>query len=209
MSIDTLTTLTWLVPAGPLLAFFLIALFFNKNKTLSWVTAWAGVLTSVVLGWIIAFNLFFMDLVELEHHPVVVHSAVDWLPFFRPASGWLQMGVSVDPLTAMMLFMVPFAVFMIFMYSVGYHNYGMKNGTVRGIPNHGMQEPLFSRFFAFMSLFAGAMRPEVVEEPADTLGGKQRDGDKAEAQKDRPPIHPLDGVEAEVDVGSLPACEPR
>lgn len=166
MSIDTLTTLTWLVPAGPLLAFFLISLVFNKNKTLSWLLAWAGIITSVVLGWIIAFNMFFMDLHDLELHPAVVQSAVDWLPFMRPASGWLEMGVAVDPLTAVMLFMVPFAVFMIFMYSVGYHNYGKPNGKILGVPNHGQQEPLFGRFFAFMSLFAGAMLTLVV---ADNL----------------------------------------
>ena len=166
MSIDTLTALTWLVPAGPLLAFFLIVLFFNKNKTLSWMLAWAGVISSLVLGWIIAFNMFFMDIHELDHHPTVIHSALEWLPFYRPASQWLEMGVAVDPLTAMMLLMVPFAVFMIFMYSVGYHNFGKPNGTVLGVPNHGKQEPLFSRFFAFMSLFAGAMLTLVV---ADNL----------------------------------------
>ena len=166
MSIDTLTALTWLVPAGPLLAFFLIVLFFNKNKTLSWMLAWAGVISSLVLGWIIAFNMFFMDVHELEHHPTVVHSAIDWLPFYRPASQWLEMGVAVDALTAMMLLMVPFAVFMIFMYSVGYHNFGKPNGAVLGVPNHGKQEPLFGRFFAFMSLFAGAMLTLVV---ADNL----------------------------------------
>ncbi len=76
------------------------------------------------------------------------------------------MGVLVDPLTAVMLFMVPFAVFMIFVYSVGYHNYGLPRGTQLGVPNHGQEEPMFSRFFAMMSLFAGAMLTLVV---ADNL----------------------------------------
>ncbi|MBK8433677.1 MAG: NADH-quinone oxidoreductase subunit L [Chloroflexi bacterium] len=79
---------------------------------------------------------------------------------------WFSMGVFVDPLTAVMLFMVPFAVFMIFVYSVGYHNYGLPRGTQLGVPNHGQEEPMFSSFFAMMSLFAGAMLTLVV---ADNL----------------------------------------
>ena len=39
MSEETLALMTWLVPAGPLLAFFLIMLVFNRSKTLSWVVA--------------------------------------------------------------------------------------------------------------------------------------------------------------------------
>jgi NADH-quinone oxidoreductase subunit L len=62
--------------------------------------------------------------------------------------------------------MVPFAVLMIFVYSVGYHNYGQPRGTILGVPNHGKEDPLFSRFFALMSLFAGAMLLLVV---ADNL----------------------------------------
>ena len=165
MTEETLSILTWLIPAGPLLVFFLIVLFTRNNKTLSWGLAWAGVITSLVLGWIVAFTMFGMDTKELNHHPVVVHSSVAWLPIDQFAD-WLRMGVAVDPLTAVMLFMVPFAVFMIFIYSVGYHNYGKPPGTVRGTPNHGKEEPLFSRFFALMSLFAGAMLLLVV---ADNL----------------------------------------
>ena len=179
MNEATLTTLTWLIPAGPLLAFALIVLFTNRNKTLSWVLAWAGIITALVLGWIVAFNVidigsFINDglhgleehIHHLEEHPIVIASSVAWLPFLRDGSEWLRMGVAVDALTAVMLIMVPFAVFMIFMYSVGYHNYGQPQGTHLGEPNHGKQEPLFSRFFAFMALFGGAMLTLVV---ADNL----------------------------------------
>ncbi len=165
MSLDTLTTLTWLIPAGPLLVFFLIVLFTRDNKTLSWGIAWAGVITSLVLGWIVAFTMFWMEAEALNHHPVVVASSVAWLPIGEYIN-WIWMGVAVDPLTAVMLFMVPFAVLMIFIYSVGYHNYGKPPGTVLGTPNHGKEEPLLSRFFALMSLFAGAMLLLVV---ADNL----------------------------------------
>ena len=171
MSPETLATLTWLVPAGPLLMFFVIVLFTKHNRTLSWVLAWAGVISSLILGWIIAFSMFATYWVgyvvnhtdELKKHPIQIASSVEWLPF-GDFSNWLSMGVSVDPLTAVMLFMVPFAVFMIFIYSVGYHNYGAPPGTVRGVPNHGQEEPMFSRFFAYMSLFAGAMLMLVVSD---------------------------------------------
>ena len=54
MTEETLATLTWLIPAGPLLVIFLIVLFTNRNKTLSWLLAWAGVGLALVLGWIVS-----------------------------------------------------------------------------------------------------------------------------------------------------------
>jgi NADH-quinone oxidoreductase subunit L len=172
MSQETLQTLTWLIPAGPLLVFFLIVLFTRNNRTLSWVLAWAGVIGALVLSWTIAFHMFGTYLNddishphELLEHPVQIASSIDWLPIGDYANNtWLQMGVSVDPLTAVMLFMVSLAVVMIFVYSVGYHNYGKPPGTVKGTPNHGKEEPMFSRFFALMSLFAGAMLLLVVSD---------------------------------------------
>jgi NADH-quinone oxidoreductase subunit L len=163
MSEETLRALTWLVPAGPLLAFFLIVLFFNRSKTLSWIVAWIGIFASLIFGWTIALTVFFdawRDHFEsLIEHPLVIADAIRWLPFTRDAAKWLEMGVAVDPLTVVMLIMVPFATAMIFMYSVGYHRWGLGLGghPVLGSPNHSGVEPLFSRFFALMSLFGGAM----------------------------------------------------
>jgi NADH:ubiquinone oxidoreductase subunit 5 (subunit L)/multisubunit Na+/H+ antiporter MnhA subunit len=127
MSQETLQTLTWLIPAGPLLVFFLIVLFTRNNRTLSWVLAWAGVIGALVLSWIVAFDLFGTFLShdvshpeELIEHPVQVASSFDWLPIGDFANGtWLKMGVAVDPFTAVMLIMVSVAVTMIFIYSVG------------------------------------------------------------------------------------------
>ena len=178
MSEEFFRMLTWLIPAGPLLTFFLIILFTKHNRTLSWLLAWVAIGSSLVMGWIVAghvFGEFLRNSHELEEHPVVVESAGDWMPIgacsnAEIAAGncdtWLDMGVAVDPLTAVMLFMVPFAILMIFIYSVGYHNFGQPRGTHIGEPNHGKEEPLFSRFFALMCLFAGAMLILVV---ADNL----------------------------------------
>ena len=167
MSEQLLTTLTWLIPVGPLLAFFVIMLFTNSKRTLSWVVAWLGIFASLILGWIVALNVAMIDLHHLEEHPTVIADSVFWLPlgnFFE--STWLRMGVAVDPLTAVMLVMVTFAVTMIFIYSVGYHNWGAPLGKILGVPNHLQEEPLLSRFFAYMSLFAGGMLLLVV---ADNL----------------------------------------
>ena len=157
MSEQTLQTLTWLIPAGPLLVFFLIVLFTRNNRTLSWMLAWAGVIASLVMGWIVAFNLFGEDVHHLAEHPVLIHSAIDWIPIGAFSDGnWFEMGVAVDPLTAVMLFMVPFAVFMIFIYSVGYHNFGQPPGHHLGEPNHGKEEPLFRS--AVISVFTRRRR---------------------------------------------------
>ncbi|MGH2537238.1 MAG: NADH-quinone oxidoreductase subunit L [Candidatus Promineifilaceae bacterium] len=171
MTEETLTLMTWLIPAGPLLAFFLIVLVTNRNKTLSWLLAWAGVFSSLILGWGVAGQAIGRFLAggteELAEQPTFISSALTWLPV-DGARQWLQMGVAVDAFTAVMLIMVPFASAMIFVYSVGYHRWGQGAGShpVRGKPNHDGVEPLFSRFFAFMSLFAGSMLLLVV---ADNL----------------------------------------
>ena len=162
MTEDTLTLLTWLIPAGPLLAFFLIVLITNRSKTLSWMVTWIAIGLSMLFGWIVALSVFWTalqdDFHELLEHPVALADSFPWLPF-GPVANWLRIGVAVDPLTAGMLIMVPFAIAMIYVYSVGYHRWGEGEGShpVRGKPNHDGVEPLFSRFFAFMALFGGSM----------------------------------------------------
>ncbi|MFL7837642.1 MAG: NADH-quinone oxidoreductase subunit L [Candidatus Promineifilaceae bacterium] len=158
MTNETLTILTWLIPAGPLLAFFLIMLFTNRSRTLSWMIAWAGVFAALILGWIVALNTAAVGAHHLEEHPTVVASAFPWIPVGDFLKGtWINIGVAVDPLAAVMLIMVTFTVTMIFIYSVGYHNWSAPLGKILGVPNHLQEEPLLSRFFAFMSLFAGGM----------------------------------------------------
>ena len=170
MTEETLATMTWLIPAGPLLVFFLVVLFTNRNKTLSWILASGGVLAALILGWAVSIEVirvFLEDPHHLAEHPVVIADSFRWLPAgFLP--NWLEMGISVDALTAVMLIMVTTTITGIFIYSVGYLRWGEGPGShpEKGKPNHDGVEPLFSRFFAFMSLFAGAMLLLVV---ADNL----------------------------------------
>ncbi len=173
MSEEQLTTFTWLIPVGPMLVFFLIVLFTNRNKTLSWLLAWAGVGLSLVLGWIVALSAAFIFIADPHHmaeHPQIVHDSFAWLPV-GPFFNWLKIGVSVDALTAVTLIMVTTTISAIFVYSVGYHRWGEGPGShpVKGKPNHDGVDPLFSRFFAFMSLFAGSMLILVVSDNLLTL----------------------------------------
>ena len=160
--------MTWLIPAMPILAFFLIALFVHRNRTLSWMLAWVAIISSLIMSWTVAINVLGRGLHALEEHPVQVAGALDWLPLGDFFEGqWFRMGVNVDPLGAIMLMMVSLATTMIFIYSVGYHNWGHGLGKHKGEPQHDMtEEPLLARFFGYMCLFGGSMLLLVV---ADNL----------------------------------------
>lgn len=166
MNEQTLELMTWLIPALPILAFFIIALVAHRNRTLSWVIAWIAIMSSLVLSWTVSLNVLTSSLHELEEHPVQISSTIDWLPLGDYYQGeWLQIGVAVDPLTAIMLLMVSTATTMIFIYSVGYHNWGHGLGKHKGEPQHDMtEEPLLARFFGYMCLFGGAMLMLVVSD---------------------------------------------
>lgn len=174
----TTETIIWLIPLPPLLAFFLIILFTNKNKALS---HWVGV-GAAALSWLGSMIVFIRAL-KVEHlgqHPF--HSAINWLP---TADTWLKIGVLIDPVGAATLFFVAWTIFMIFLYSVGYQNYGQPEGDhdIKGLPPHGATvidhkghkhkvpsvEPMYSRFFAFLGLFACGMYTLVVSDNLLTM----------------------------------------
>ena len=114
-------TLIWLIPLPPVLAFFLIVLFTNKSKALSH-TIGVG---AAALSWLGSMFVF-VRAIGVEHlgeHPFA--SSVNWLP---TGETWLKIGVLVDPVGAAVLFFVSITIFMIFLYSVGYHNFGQPEG---------------------------------------------------------------------------------
>ena len=89
----TTETLIWLVPLPPVLAFFLIILFTNRNKGLSH-TIGVG---SAFFSWL-GSMLVFIQAVQVEHlgeHPFA--SSIPWLPV---GDTWLKIGVLIDPLSA-------------------------------------------------------------------------------------------------------------
>ena len=132
----TTETLIWLIPLPPVLAFFLIVLLTNKSKALSH-TVGVG---AAILSWLGSMVVFVRAL-RVEHlgeHPFT--SSINWLP---TGSTWFKIGVLIDPLGAAVLFFVSITIFMIFLYSVGYHNFGQPTGDHdrKGLPPHGATVP--------------------------------------------------------------------
>ena len=173
----TTETLIWLIPLPPVLAFFLIVLFTNKSKSLSHTVGVGAAILSFLGSMVVFFRAISME--TLGENPFA--SAINWLP---TGSTWLKIGVLVDPLTAVMLFFVSITIFMIFLYSVGYQNFGQPEGDhdVKGLPPHGATveehrhkhvvpsvEPMYSRFFAFLGLFAFGMYVLVVSDNLLTM----------------------------------------
>ena len=174
----TSETLTWLIPLPPILAFAIIVLFTNRFKGLSHTLALVGAGFSWLASMVVCFRAFGME--DLAENPIA--AAIGWLP---TGAEWLKIGIQVDPLTAVTLFFVAWTVLMIFIYSVGYHNYGQPKGDHdrAGLPpegalvkdKHGHEhrvpsvEPMYSRFFALISLFAFAMFLLVVSDNLLTL----------------------------------------
>jgi NADH-quinone oxidoreductase subunit L len=174
----TIETLVWLIPLPPLLAFFLIILFTNKNKALSHTVA----ISAAFLSWL-GSMIIFWTAINTEHfgkEPFAL--SIPWLP---TGDTWLRVGVLIDPLSAAVLFFVAWTILMIFVYSVGYHNFGQPAGDHdhAGLPPHGATvtdahghkhtvlsiEPMYSRFFAFIGLFAFGMYTLVVSDNLLTL----------------------------------------
>ena len=173
MTHEFLTSLVWLIPLPPVIAFALIVLFTNKSKALSHTVA----ISAALLSWL-GSMIVFWNAVQTEHfaeHPF--GSSIDWLP---TGNTWLKIGVLIDPLSATVLFFVAWTILMIFLYSVGYHNFGQPAGDHdhAGLPPHGATvhghavlsvEPMYSRFFAFISLFAFGMLTLVVSDNVLTM----------------------------------------
>ena len=148
-------TASWLIPVPPLLAFALIVLFFNRSNRVSHTVAISGMLIS----WAVAMSVFIYAVTGGE---LPVSTEVEWLP--TGDSSYL-VGTWIDELTVVTLFFVAWTMLAIFVYSVGYHNYGKaKDPDDRpGLPpNGGGIEPMYARFFAFISLFAFGMLTLVI-----------------------------------------------
>ncbi len=174
----TTETIIWLLPLPPLLAFFLIVLFTNKHKALSHSLA----VGAAGLSWLGSMLVFARALGVHEFGKEVFESTFNWLP---TGGTWLKIGVLIDPLSAVTLFFVAWTVLMIFIYSIGYHNFGQPKGDHdrAGLPPHGATvtdekghkhsvpsiEPMYSRFFAFIGLFAFGMYTLVVSNNLLTL----------------------------------------
>jgi len=142
---ENLVTLVPLIPIVPLLTFAIIVVFTRRNDKLSSYLAVAAIVISWLLSMVIVLG-------AVSHMPHFAEEPAVHLTLLRIPTGatTLDIGVQIDPLTVALLFMVPTVCMMIFIYSMGY----MKG------------DPRYSRFFAYICLFATGMLGLVV---ADNL----------------------------------------
>jgi NADH-quinone oxidoreductase subunit L len=120
----------WLIPTLPLVTAGAGALLKPSQRRLAATLAIASMSFSFVLA-VVAFG-------DLLLHPQRLLFNFEWLQF---GSEWVKLGWVLDPLAGVMLVMVTFVGLLIFIYSVAYMQH----------------DENFTRFFCFLSLFAGAM----------------------------------------------------
>jgi NADH-quinone oxidoreductase subunit L len=125
-----------MVPLLPLAGALAITLMPPSQKKLAASTA-VGML---FVSFLLSTSLFLKT--AFGHLPRFTHS-FDWL---QMGSATLKLGIVLDPLTAVMLVMVTFVGLLIFIFSAGYM----------------AEDERFTRFFAFLSLFAAAMLGVVI-----------------------------------------------
>ena len=126
----------WLIPAVPMLMAGFIALLKQPMRRLAAVLSIGGLVVSLLLS-IAAFSHV---LSEWQQASTAVREVVNF-NWIELGSTHLQLGWVLDPLAAIMLVMVTFVGLLIFIYSTGYMAH----------------DENFTRFFCFLSLFAGAM----------------------------------------------------
>lgn len=130
-----------LVPFLPLLACAAIALGAWRSRRVTTWLSWIGIGLAWLLGWGVFFSTWGKaDLAEKPFQATLLR-----IPTGQSA---LELGFMVDQLTGIMLFMVPFLCLLIFVYSRGY-----MDGDRR-----------YSRYFAYVSLFATGMLGLVVSD---------------------------------------------
>ncbi len=130
-----ITRMLWLIPAIPIFAAGLIALLKQPAKKTAATLAIGGLATSFLL----AVTAFLHLLTSWKSGtPTRELITFDWFSF---GASSLQIGWLLDPLAAVMLVMVTFVGLLIFLYSTGYMEH----------------DENFTRFFCFLSLFAGGM----------------------------------------------------
>src|SRR5271154_944297 len=133
--IDELVKQQWLIPFFPLLAAAIQSLLKRPQRKLSA----ALTIGAMGLSCIFALRAFFATLGVHEHEEV--QRAIWNFTWFKFGTTSLDLGLTLDPLTAGMAAMVTFVGFWIFVNATGYMD----------------DDQNFTRFFCFLSLFAASM----------------------------------------------------
>src|ERR1700688_781812 len=129
-----------LIPSMPVLAAGLSALAKQRNRRFAAAVSIGSMFLSLLLS-----LAAFAQVLHASGKGIQARQVVNF-PWFQVGNEWLKLGWVLDPLTAVMLVMVTFVGLLIFIYSVGYIAH----------------DENFTRFFCFLSLFAGAMLGVVI-----------------------------------------------
>jgi NADH-quinone oxidoreductase subunit L len=133
-------SILWLIPALPILASGVIALLKQPHRKTSAALSIGALSLSLLLSLCAFAHVVGSWLRGVSTREVVT------LTWMQSGATNVDLGWILDPLSAAMILMVSFVGLLIFIYSVGYMEH----------------DPNFTRFFCFLSLFAGAMLGVVI-----------------------------------------------
>lgn len=124
----------WLIPLLPAVAFVIVGFFLRRTPILAAVVSIVMSAVSFALAAGVGYGV-------INQAITVDNPLIQRLPWLKIAGLAVDMGVYIDPISAMMLVVVTLVALMVQIYSVGY---------MAG-------DSGFGRFFAYLSLFAAAM----------------------------------------------------
>jgi NADH-quinone oxidoreductase subunit L len=140
LAASPIAEILWLIPAVPIVASGVMALLKQPKRRTAATLAIGSLSFSLLLA-----LLAFVHVVGEWAHGGTLRETVNFT-WFQVGSSHVDLGWVLDPLAAVMLVMVAFVGLLIFIYSTGYM----------------AEDENFTRFFCFMSLFAGAMLGVVI-----------------------------------------------
>ncbi len=140
LTASSIAQFLWLIPAVPMLASGVIALMKQPARKASSSLAIGSLAISLLLA-LVAFG----HVLSGWSHGFSVRETVNFA-WVQMGTGTVDLGWVLDPLSAVMAVMVTFVGLLIFIYSTGYMAH----------------DENYTRFFCFLSLFAGAMLGVVI-----------------------------------------------
>ncbi len=133
-------SIIYLVPLLPLVSFLLLGLFGRKYfKNASGIFGTLVLLAITVISVYTAYQYFLIDGKQGEVYQTLVPLNIKWLIFSETLS--IDLGITLDPISVMMLVVVSVVSLMVHIFSLGY----MKG------------EERFSTYYSFLSLFTFSM----------------------------------------------------
>jgi NADH-quinone oxidoreductase subunit L len=121
---------SWIIALFPLLSFVVIVFFTNRRANLSSLVSIGAICLSFLFSLVVLGTVL--------KNPVSSEFKFTWIDLLGLK---IQMGMLIDPLTAIMLLVVSTVSMLVHIYSVGYMS----------------GDPRFARFFSFLSLFSFSM----------------------------------------------------